>query len=56
LAAEYAAVNNVLYFVFGFSINDDGFGQGKSLARHRVSIGRLEERDMEYQVDIYGSR
>jgi hypothetical protein len=46
--AEYVAVDNVLYFVFRFSVDDDGFGRGNSLARHRVSMGRLKEGDMEY--------
>jgi hypothetical protein len=49
-------VNDILYFVFGFSVNDDEFRQGKSLARHRVSTGRLKERDVEHQVNIHGSR
>jgi hypothetical protein len=49
-------VDNVLYFVFGFSVDDDGFGQGKSLAGHRVSAGRLKEGDVEHWVNVHGSR
>jgi hypothetical protein len=52
---EYAAVNNIRYFVFRFSVDDDGFGWGNSLARHRVSAGRLKEGDVEYRVNVYGS-
>jgi hypothetical protein len=49
------AVDNVLYFIFRFSIDDDGFGQGNWLARHRVSTGWLKEGDMEYWVYVHGS-
>jgi hypothetical protein len=41
-------LNNILYFVFRFSIDDNGLRWGKSLARYRVSIGRLKEGDIEY--------
>jgi hypothetical protein len=39
--AEYVTIDDVLYFVFRFSVDDNGFGWGKLLARHRVSMERL---------------
>jgi hypothetical protein len=50
---EYAAVNDILHFVFGFSVDDNGFRWGKSLARHRVSTDGLYQRDVEYWVYIH---
>jgi hypothetical protein len=38
---EYATVDDILYFVFRFSVDNNGFGLGKSLARHRVSVDGL---------------
>jgi hypothetical protein len=49
-------VNDILYFIFRFSIDNNGLVWGKSLARHRVSIGRLKEGDMEYWVNVHGGR
>jgi hypothetical protein len=40
--AEYATINDILYLGFGFSVDDNGFGWGKSLTRHRVSADGLE--------------
>jgi hypothetical protein len=39
--AEYVTVDDVLYFIFGFSVDDNGFRWGKALARHRVSTDVL---------------